>query len=395
MNGRILCVDDEEKILSAFRRQFEGRFDIVPAVGALAALEIIAASGPFAVIVSDMRMPGMDGVKFLSEARKRAPDSVRVMLTGFADLQTAVEAVNEVNIFRFLTKPCSYDMLAKVLEAGLEQYRLITAEKELLEKTLSGAIKVLTEVLSLTNPSAFGHASRVQRLVQDICKEMHVADSWQFEVAAMLSQIGCVTVPADTLEKIYRGQRLQETETQMFEAHTVVGCDLVRNIPRLEDVAKTIACQRKCFDGSGSPKEVGAGAEIPLGARILKAAIDYDMSKWSGLSGCDAMVELRRNSQHYDPDVLTALETISKSSDSFEIREYSVMNLRPNAILADSVTTPDGFLIVAKGQEVTPALCQRLRNYAIRRGIDDKIRVRVRERRGAVEAGGPGGPGRA
>lgn len=108
MNGRILCVDDEEKILSAFRRQFEGRFDIVPAVGALAALEIIAASGPFAVIVSDMRMPGMDGVKFLSEARKRAPDSVRVMLTGFADLQTAVEAVNEVNIFRFLTKPCSY-----------------------------------------------------------------------------------------------------------------------------------------------------------------------------------------------------------------------------------------------------------------------------------------------
>jgi response regulator RpfG family c-di-GMP phosphodiesterase len=377
MSERILCVDDEPKVLSAFQRQLHDQFDLVTAASGAEALNAIASSGPFAVVVSDMRMPGLDGIHFLSEVKKRAPDSVRIMLTGFADLQTTVEAVNEGNIFRFLTKPCAPEALARALQAGVAQYRLVTAEKELLEKTLRGAIKVLAEVLSLTNPVAFGHASRVQRLVSKVCKYLQVERSWQIEIAAMLSQIGCVTVPPDALEKAYRGEALQAQEIQMLEAHPGIGGDLIRNIPRLEEVARIVAYQKKCFDGSGVPRDDVHGVDIPLGARILKAATDHDALKWSGCTDYSALVELRKRPRLYDPAVLGALEVVTATGQPFEVREFALKEVRLYAVLAEDVKTPDGCLLISKGQEVTPSVHRLLCNYAHRQGLIGQIRVRV------------------
>ena len=244
MSEKILCVDDEPNVLQALRRQLRRQFRIETVPGGAEGLEAIAADGPFAVIVSDMRMPGMDGVQFLSAVKERAPESVRVMLTGNADQQTAINAVNEGNIFRFLTKPCPPEVLAKTLATGVRQYQLVTAEKELLEKTLQGSVKVLTDVLSLTNPIAFGRATRVRKLVNELCKELKVNRLWEYEIAAMLSQIGCVTIPSDMLGRVYEGQALDTEEAKMFEGHPTVGRDLVANIPRLENVAEFIAYSR-------------------------------------------------------------------------------------------------------------------------------------------------------
>lgn len=375
MTERILCVDDEPSILEAYKRQLRKRFSIETAPGGAEGLAAIASQGPFAVIVSDMRMPGMDGVQFLATVKERAPESVRIMLTGNANQQTAVDAVNEGNIFRFLTKPCPPETLAKSLVAGIEQYQLVTAEKVLLEKTLSGAIKVLTDVLSLTNPTAFGHASRVRRIIRKLCKEMKVNKSWQFEIAAMLSQIGCVTVPPDTLDKMYHGQDMKAEETQMLEAHPAVGRDLVANIPRLENVAQIIAYQQKRFDGSGIPADSTVGEDIPLGARILKVALDYDTLKWSGDTDVQVLVELRHRSGWYDPDVLAAMETVVGFEVTLEIQEIGVKDLTTHMIIAEDVTTTDGMLLVSKGQEVTSSLCQRLRNFAKNRRIEEPVRV--------------------
>src|SRR5207253_2334943 len=148
------------------QRQLRKKFDLVIAVGGEEGLAAVAERGPFAVIVSDMCMPGLNGVQFLTRVREVAPDSVRMLLTGHADVPSTIGAINEGNIFRFLTKPCTPEAFGKALEAGVEQYRLITAEKDLLEQTLRGSIKVLTELLALANPLAFGKASRVQRLVR-------------------------------------------------------------------------------------------------------------------------------------------------------------------------------------------------------------------------------------
>ena len=143
MVKRILFVDDDPRVLQAFERQFYKRFEIRTAIGPELGLQTLGADGPFATVVSDLRMPGMNGIEFLTRVRQASPDTVRVMLTGDADLSAAMAAVNEGKIFQFLTKPCPSDMLSRTLESALEQHRLITAERELLESTLRGKKAVM------------------------------------------------------------------------------------------------------------------------------------------------------------------------------------------------------------------------------------------------------------
>jgi DNA-binding NtrC family response regulator len=159
MIEKILLVDDDHNILDGYRRSLSREFLMETALGGQQALELAAQHGPYAVVVSDMRMPGMDGIQLLSKIKAQSPDTVRVMLTGNADMDTAINAINEGSIFRFLNKPCSKETMGRTLTAALVQYRLVTAEKQLLEQTLSGSIQVLTEVLSLVNPAAFSRAS--------------------------------------------------------------------------------------------------------------------------------------------------------------------------------------------------------------------------------------------
>ena len=182
---KILFVDDEPNILAAYQRQLRKQFSVEIAVGPVAGLAAIQNPRDFAVVVADMRMPEMSGVEFLVKVKTTAPETVRMMLTGNADQATAIEAINEGSIFRFLNKPCTKEIMAKTLTAALVQYRLVTAEKQLLEQTLSGSIQVLTEVLSLVNPAAFGRAERARRYIHHIVTSMKLANVWQYEVAAM------------------------------------------------------------------------------------------------------------------------------------------------------------------------------------------------------------------
>ena len=237
MSEKILCVDDDANILQAYQRILHKEFAIETAKQGRAGLEAIRTRGPFAVIVSDLRMPEMDGIHFLTAVRECAPESVRIMLTGQADLNTAIAAVNEGNIFRFLTKPCPPETLGKALRAALEQHRLMEAERVLLKKTLIESVQVLTETLGLVNPAAFTRTSRVKRYVKHMAAQLHLPDVWQFELAAMLSQIGCVTLPPDVFDKVYAGQPLSKDEQQMFSDHPKVASNLLAKIPRLEAIA--------------------------------------------------------------------------------------------------------------------------------------------------------------
>ena len=130
---KILIVDDDLKMLDAYRRHLKKSFDVDAAKDGEHAMTMIGLREPYAVIISDFRMPGMDGIEFLSRVREAAPDSVRMMLTGYADLEIVMEAVNEGYIFRFLTKPCKPEALHNALEAGVRQYQLIQKERELAE----------------------------------------------------------------------------------------------------------------------------------------------------------------------------------------------------------------------------------------------------------------------
>jgi response regulator RpfG family c-di-GMP phosphodiesterase len=233
-------------------------------------------------------MPGMDGIQLLSRVKAQSPNTIRVMLTGNADMDTAVDAINEGNIFRFLNKPCSKEMMAKTLTAALVQYRLITAENQLLEETLSGSIQVLTEVLSLVNPAAFGRAERARRYIHHIVIAMKLGNPWQYEVAAMMSQLGCVTLAPETIEAVYSGEKLSANEQAQYDAHPSVAYGLLSKIPRLEPIAWMIEHQNQPF------REIDDRADMRLGAEILRLTLAYEQLIHKGRSRIEAAHLLAR-----------------------------------------------------------------------------------------------------
>ena len=392
-NTRILFVDDEQNILKAYLRQFGERFQVETASGGPEALQRIDASDPFAIVISDYRMPGMNGVDFLARVREQSPLSVRMMLTGCADLPATIASVNKGHIFRFLSKPCPTDVLASAVTAGLEQFRLVTAEKQLLEDTLHGCIRVLTEVLSLTSPLAFGRAQRIRALVGRLVDQLQLEDRWRYETAAMLSQLGCVALPDELLHKVHHREPLTGADISQYEAHPAVARDLLNKIPRLETIAEIIGRQHEDYvqtpaarHGAGVHVSASPQPELPLGSRVLRVAIDFDALESADVPPDEALHTLRSRPNQYDSAVVDALEaTVSGRSTS--TRPLSIGELIDGMVLAQDLYTTDGHLLVARGQEVTPSLRHRLLTFARQKRIREPV---------TVNAGEPGrGRGRA
>lgn len=377
MSDGILCVDDDANILDGYKRHLRKEFKLETAVGPEQGLQMVAERGPFAVVVSDLQMPGMSGIQFLARVREQSPDTVRILLTGNADLQTSIDAINQGQIFRFLTKPCTPEALANTLKAGLAQYRLITAEHELLEHTLSGSIKVLCEVLSLVNPEAFGRSARITRYVEAMAAELHVSELWAIKTAAMLSQIGCVILPEAVLKKVYKGEKLTPEESQLFNQHPFVAFDLIGKIPRMTRVAEIIKYQDKYYDGVGVSGDQRQGNEIPMEARILKVALDFDALESAGKTKVEAFAQLTQRKGWYDPTVVNALKTAFAKEIKYEMRATVVADLHEGMILAEDITSSTEVLLASKGQEVTQSLIMRLQNFTGASGIRQPFTVLI------------------
>ena len=366
---KILFVDDDPNILSACQRQLRKKFDIETMVGPEQGLTALASKERYAVIITDMRMPGMDGIEFLRCVGHLSPESVRMMLTGNADQQTAIDAVNEGNIFRFLTKPCPPELLETTILAGLEQYRLVMAEKVLLEQTLNGSIQLLTELLGMVEPRLFGRSKRVRDRVRTLVRHLDWGTRWEIEIAALLSQIGMVTLPSDTLAKYHAGQPLSKPEELMLLSLPEISHRLVKHIPRLESVGEAILFAKKNFDGSGFPESNAAGEEIPKGARVLKLLNELAESEDEGVSTILALERMRNRQGWYDPELLDAAfqcfapEAVGDHTGSAPTRAISVKDLKPGDTLASDVETSDGMILVSAGFKVTQLFLERLRNF--------------------------------
>ncbi|CAN5431158.1 response regulator [soil metagenome] len=378
MTKRILFVDDEPNVLSGIQRTLRRDFDIETAESGQEALARIMSEGPFAVIVSDMRMPGMDGVHLLARVKEIAPQTVRIMLTGNAEQQTAIDAVNEGSIFRFLNKPCTPEALVGTLNAGLEQYRLITAEEQLLERTLNESLHVLVDILAITNPTAFSRSSRVKKLAGQIAENLKLKNSWEIEVAAMLSQVGCVSVPEEILQKVVNGRALSDKETGLYHRHPQVAHDLISRIPRMESVAEIVANQNGRITDEPILTLNDDVDEQTLGARILKVVLDFDRLITGGNSPRSAFKDLSDRAGWYDPRVLFALQTVIEISvGKFESVDLSVSDLKPGMFLDGTLSSVRGSLLLPDGQEITISLILRLINMIEAGIITDSIRVLV------------------
>jgi len=373
MRERILLVDDDSNVLDGYRRSLSREFLLETALGSEQALPLIEKNGPYAVIVSDMRMPGLNGIQLLSAVKASSPETIRVILTGNADLETAINAINEGSIFRFLIKPCDREAMAKTLTAALMQYRLVTAEKELLEQTLMGSVQVLTEVLSLVNPAAFGRAERARRYIRHVVKAMKLGNPWQYEVAAMLSQLGCVTLAPETIEAVYKGEALTPTEQAQYSAHPSVAYSLLSKIPRLEPIAWMIEHQSGPIPPEGGPEK----ADIRRGAEILRLILDYEDFIRKGTSRNETVHQLARHNPKFSPEFFNALVALDPHAEEEQTKTCRIEELAPGMIIQQEIQAVDGTLMVSKGQEVTSTVISKLKNLQARRAISGPITVSV------------------
>ena len=358
MTRKILLVDDEPNVLQGFKRHLRKDYELSLAVGGHAALKEIEDNGPFAVVVSDMQMPEMSGVELLSEIESMNTHTVRVMLTGNADQKTAVDAVNDGKIFRFLNKPCPPETLAKVLDAGLEHYRMLTAEAELLDKTLSGSVLMLTQVLSLVLPEAFGLTQEARRWARAIAVRFRIEPLWEVEMAAMLMRVGCVSLPSRALSAYLSGKTVSGENAALIADTPKLGHGLLSAIPRLEGVANIILAQ------NGPPFD-----PTPLPSRIIRVIGDYQ--RFFRNNPAEAFGKLA-NSSVYDPRVVKALSAAMAESSS--CHDVTVDELRDGMILAVGVQDQAGRLLVAGGLEVHEAMRQKLMMFD---GVKEPIKVRI------------------
>ena len=360
---RVLCVDDDSNLLDGLARTLRGHYKVETTTSGTIALERLKTVEPYAVVISDQRMPQMDGVTFLSHIRALAPGTIRVLLTGQADMESAIAAVNEGNIFRFLTKPCATAVLLKALGACMEQYRLILSEKILLEQTLRGSIKALIDILSLANPVAFGRATRVRHSLEQLMAHFEIREKWPVEVAAMLSQIGCVTLPPATLEKLYRSQIMSAAEQEMVERMPAFIDKCLANIPRIEPVREILRLYPRAFGDRGKDSGPSLSSELPWGARALKIALDFDSLESGDNRASAPFAVLRGRAGSYDPGILEAFAKLRGDSQDVRMVELQIRELAIGMVFGEDLKSPSGMLLVARGQEVTAGLLERLRNF--------------------------------
>lgn len=378
--AHVLCVDDEARIVEGLALHLRRDYQVHTALSGEEGLKKLKEIGEAAVVISDMRMPGMDGATFLKRVMRTYPEVTRILLTGETGRDAAVAAVNEGQIYRFLTKPCTPENLKAAVESAVIQHRLICAERVLLRETLIGCIEALTDVLAMTNPVAFGRARRITRLCIKFADALNCTGYWQLEAAAMLSQIGYLSLPVEMVEKMYYGEKLTPEETTLAEGVPLAANKLLDHIPRLEPVTQILAAISYTDE---QLRKLGEGT-IGLGASILAMVLDYDTLVTHGQTSDIAMQTLRAKTSRYSAALLEKFcAVIGASAATDEVRELPLHMVRPGMIIMQDLRTHMGTLLVPRGFEVSETFLQRLRNFGS--GIlEEKIKVTVPAAKAAV-----------
>src|SRR3954466_12356305 len=371
MKDRVLFVDDEPNVLDGIRRQLRNRVELETATSAAAGLDIIKAQGPFAVVVSDMRMPEMDGARFLAKVNEIAPHTVRMILSGQADLESTISAVNEGRVFRFLLKPCNSETLFGVIKNGIEQYRLVNAEKHLLENTLNATVKVLCDVLGIINPIAQRRAKQIQRYAESAAEALRqLPGMWQYRLAAMMSQLGCITIPAAALARAYGGGTLADDERRLYESHPEVAGKLIGSIPRLEAVAAMVAGQMHVPARHLAQGDASTWSPEKIGAAILWAAVRFDRHISTGRIPEQAAQLVLQSAPGLPLAITEAMvNAISTESGLVMTRAVSLRELAVGMTIDADVLSERSTRLVPSGTEVNSTVLERLKAVASGVGV--------------------------
>jgi len=378
---RILLVDDEANVLNGFRRTLGSKYDCLFAQGAAEALSELCQSTDIAVIVTDMRMPGMDGVTFIKQARQVAPNAIYMMLTGNADLDTAAEAVNQGQVFRFLNKPCPPEVLLPALDAALRQHELVVAEQELLRKTLTGSVRLLTEMLGLARPGLAEHNGRVRRTVRQLVQTLALPDLWAHEIAALLSQIGRFTLPTELAGADPKSIE-DPDDLQLLRSHPQRAAQMLRHIPRLELPGQIIEQQLDATEPQGDPASATGEDAVRWAACVLRVALAFDNvydKVENEIEARQTVAELLGDPCPMVTAALIEMPTTECENSVAPLRVLHADELRPGMFTAAPVLLCDARPLLGRGRELSEPLIAQLRAHVDRGLLAEPLDVLVPE----------------
>ncbi len=420
---RLLFVDDEPNILSSLRRLFRARgYQVFVANGGREGLALLEQES-VDLVISDMRMPEMDGAAFLAQVRERWPDCIRLLLTGYADVQSIIEAINSGEIYRYITKPWDDNDILLIVRQALERKKLEKEKNRLEEltrrqneelKELNGnlekkveertadlwlahsslmeaneklknnfltSIKVFSSLIEMRGGKLAGHVRRVADLSRKIARRLGL-DSKEIQevfVAALLADIGKIGFSDDLLATPV--SQMNGDQLGQYHKHTLRAEELLMPLPDLSGVAKIIRSQHERFDGRGFPDQL-SGAAIPLGARILSLASDFDNLQIGVLAPKrvhhDEAVPLivRGSGNRYDPKVVEIFQQIIAGiPEEPHDQELNVLLLQPGMVLSADVLSKDGLLLLPAEYVLDEHVIERLQIFS--EPFDHKMNVRI------------------
>ncbi len=421
----LLFVDDEQNILSSLKRLFRSSgHRILTATGGQEGLAILERQH-VDLVISDMRMPGMDGAQFLEKVATQWPDTVRILLTGYADISSTVAAINNGGIYKYISKPWDENDLKISVQRALEQKSLEQERRRLaslvckqneelkalnqslenkveartnelnqtmamLEKAFdtlkegyAAAIKVFSSMIEIREQSVSGHTARVAENACKVARAMGLVDSQVQDIhyAALLHDIGKIALPDTLIRRPYHS--LSDEERAEVDKHPVVGEALLMSLEPLQDAAVLIRHHHEHFDGSGHPDGLKQDA-IPLGARILSVVNGYD----DFLSG--SLFPGNRNEEEakrylldqagiaYDPEIveifLSQLRKENRQADAPSV-SLSCDKLKPGMRLAKDIVTKSGVMLLSEGHILDENLIAKIQRLAKATGTEICIRV--------------------
>jgi adenylate cyclase len=408
-----IVVDDEQNILNALNRLLHRKgYRVYRANGGKEGLDILEEK-PIDLIISDMRMPGMDGAEFLTKVAKKWPDTIRILLTGYSDMKAAVVAINQGQIYHYLNKPWEDNHLLLTIQRGLEQ-RFFLQERESLYNTIEeqnkslnelnaglekkveertkdlrstanklqqalsdlkrgyrDAVKVFSNLIELHEGHNSGHSRRVSEL------SLKLADSFKFSnrerqdlnFAALLHKIGLLVLPDELQRKPLT--KMKAAEKEQYKQHPETGQTIFMGLEPLHDAADIIGAMHSHYDGSGYPKGLKK-SEISLQSSILAVANDFQLLRNGMITGvqmdqevaCKYIQEL--SGTIYHPDVVTALEKSLRAKPLPTLGPASVSSsdrLKEGDVVAQDLYTHGGMLLLTEGMKLTSRFIERVQNF--------------------------------
>lgn len=346
----LLVVDDAAENLDILVSNLRELYHVRGAISGESALEMVAKNRPD-LILMDVLMPGMDGFETCRQLKnnKETADIPVIFVTSLAEVRDERIGFAAGGV-DYITKPIIPAILCARVKTHLELSEARRAVQVLLNQTLSGTISIMTEVLSMANPMAFGRALRLRQLVQEIVKRIGRPDAWLFDLSAILSQLGCVTLPTRVLQQLQKGMMADVEDQERYDRYPELSAKLVARIPRLEEITHIVETH---LTPPRAPflEKLDVRPAVVLGAQLLKLAIEYDRLRLCGKNMELAIRSLQIDSHNYDPALVAILERVV--TEKVRAQQVMLHGLRAGMVLAADMLYHGGGVVLREGTELT------------------------------------------